>query len=135
MLSFGAGGYLLSDMFYNKAIELLGLEARVTTCISLEELFAGSSNPYVLDGRLRVPSVVERSMATPERVSTVLSDMMRLRGTSIACVAEKSGVPLSRVRALVSRGQGSVSNLLSVCRMLGVKPVKVPHPACLAKGY
>lgn len=73
-------------------------------------------------------------MATPERVSVVLSDMMRLRGTNIACVAEKSGVPVSRVRALVSRGQGSVDNLLSVCHILGVKPVKVPHSACLAKG-
>ena len=81
-----------------------------------------------------MPSIVERFMATPERVSVVLSDMMRLRGTNIACVAEKSGVPVSQVRALVSRGQGSVGNLLSVCRILGVKPVKVPHPACLAKG-
>lgn len=81
-----------------------------------------------------MPSIVERSMATPERVSVVLSDMMRLRGTNIACVAEKSGVPVSQVRALVSRGQGSVGNLLSVCRILGVKPVKVPHLACLAKG-
>ena len=56
----------LSSMFYNKTIVLLGLEVHVTTYISLGELFTGSSDPYLLDGRLHVPSIVERSMATPE---------------------------------------------------------------------
>lgn len=106
----------------------------MTACISLDELFAGSSDPYVVDGRLQVPRIVERSMPTPKRVSIVLSDIMRLREVDFACVAERSGIPVVRVRALIERGQGSVGDLLSVCRVLGVKPVKVPHPALLSKG-
>lgn len=107
----------------------------MTACISLDELFAGSSEPYMVDGQLRVPRIVERSMSTPERVSVVLSDMMRLRGADFESIAEESGVPVSKVSALVLRGQGSVGNLLSVCRSLGVIAVKVPHPTCLAKGF
>ncbi len=122
-------------MFYNGAKVPRGLEACVTACVSLDELFAGSSEPYVIDGRLHVPSVVERSMTTPERVSSVLSDMMCLREIDFDCIAERSGVPVSQVSALISRGQGSVGNLLSVCRALGVKPVVVPHPTHLAKGF
>lgn len=106
----------------------------MTVCITLDELFASSSDPYMVNGQLQVPRVVERSMATPERVSAVLSDVMRLRGVTFASIAEKSGIPVSQVRALIEHGQGCVGDLLLVCRVLGVKPVKVPHPVQLAKG-
>lgn len=77
------------------------------------------------------PKTISRSMKTPDRLAKEIHERRMALGMSLEGISQMTGADVEEVAIMEHMGLGSTADALKILKVLGIRPIKLPHPLAM----